>query len=313
MHRRTLLKSVGIAIPAILSEPLLVSGQERDNGHGFRPPVQTTVADWASVATALGRSGTLNGGTTYRVGLPRTDLTFTSYNIQVAAGLSLGGYAAFARYHDGQNMAMGDLVITESELPNVMDALRRSEVDQTGIHKHLLAQQPDIWWLHFHAIGDATVIAQGVRAALDQTSTPPPAPPKPPAPPDPDTTGIDAAFGTPGTNSGGIYKFTFARNETVAVHGRIATPAMGVSTALNFQPVGNRRAAINGDIAMIAAEVQNVITALRAAGIQIVEIHNHTLDDKPRIFFLHFWRIDDGVALARGLAAAVHATNVHPA
>jgi len=70
---------------------------------------------------------------------------------------------------------------------------------------------------------------------------------------------------------------------------------------------------VNGDIAMIAAEVQNVITALRAAGILIVEIHNHSLDDQPRIFYLHFWKIDDGLALARGLAAAMHATNVHPA
>jgi hypothetical protein len=88
---------------------------------------------------------------------------------------------------------------------------------------------------------------------------------------------------------------------------------MGINTALNFQPVGNGRAAINGDFVMIAAEVQNVIIALRAGGIQVVELHNHSLDDQPRLFFLHFWKIDDGVALARALAAAVQATNVHPA
>src|SRR5713101_1745869 len=186
-------------------------------------------------------------------------------------------------------MAMGDLVVTEPELPDVTDALHGNGIDQSAIHKHLLAQQPDIWWTHFHAIGDATAIAEGVRAALDQTTTPPPASPGPPSSIDLDTDGIDAALGTPGTNDNGIYKFSFARSETVAIHGRVAPPAMGVTTALNFQPVGDLRAAINGDFVMTAPEVQNVIIALRAAGIQIVELHNHALDDQPRLFYLHFW------------------------
>lgn len=315
LNRRALLQSLGIAIPAagVPSELAALAGRHQPDDDGFRQPVQTTVADWGPVAGALGRSGKLNSGTVYRVGFPRGDLKVTSYGIQVAAGLSLGGYAAFARYDDGQTMAMGDLVVTEPELPALTDAIHRNEIDQSAIHKHLLAHEPAIWWTHFHAMGDATVIARGVRAALDQTGTPPPAPVKPPVPLDLDTVGIDAALGTPGTNDGGIYKFSFARNETVAVDGRVATPAMGINTALNFQPVGNGQAAINGDFVMVAAEVQNVIMALRAGGIQVVELHNHSLHDQPRLFYVHFWKVDNGVALARALAAAVHATNVHPA
>ena len=139
--------------------------------------------------------------------------------------------------------------------------------------------------------------------------------PAPATPPklDLDAAQIDQILGHKGRNNNGIYQVNVARAEKISESGTEIPSSMGLATALNFQPVGNRRAAINGDIAMIAAEVQNVITALRAAGIQIVEIHNHTLDDQPRVFFLHFWKIDDGVALARGLAAAVHATNVHPA
>jgi hypothetical protein len=64
---------------------------------------------------------------------------------------------------------------------------------------------------------------------------------------------------------------------------------------------------------MTASEVQDVIVALRAGSIQVVELHNHSLDDQPRLFYLHFWSIDDGATLAQGLAAAVQATNVHPA
>jgi hypothetical protein len=161
-------------------------------------------------------------------------------------------------------------------------------------------------------MGDATVIAKGLRDVLDQTTILPPAPAKPPAPVDLDTDRINAALGATGTNDNGTFKFTFARNETVADHRRVTPTAMGVSTGLNFQPVGSWRAAINGDFVMTAHEVQNVIIALRAADIQVVELHNHGLDDQPRLFCLHFWKVGDGLHLARGLASAVHATNVHP-
>ncbi len=97
------------------------------------------------------------------------------------------------------------------------------------------------------------------------------------------------------------------------MHGRVAPPAMGVTTAIGFQPVGDGQAAVNGDLAMTTHEVQDVIVALRGGGIAVVELHNHALDDEPRLFYLHFWAVRGGVALARTLALAIAATCVHPA
>jgi hypothetical protein len=70
-------------------------------------------------------------------------------------------------------MVMGDLVVLEAELGAVTDALHANRLDQTAIHKHLLAHDPDVWWTHFHGVGDAVALARGVRAALDRTATPP--------------------------------------------------------------------------------------------------------------------------------------------
>jgi len=70
---------------------------------------------------------------------------------------------------------------------------------------------------------------------------------------------------------------------------------------LNFQPTGAGRAAINGDFVMTAGEVDGVVRALREHGIQVVALHNHLLDEEPRLFFMHFWANDDAVQLARGL------------
>jgi hypothetical protein len=254
-----------------------------------------------------------NRNTVYRVSFPRRDLMVSSYGVAIAPGLSLGSYAAFARYPERRTLLMGDLVVTEQELQSVTDAIHAHGLEQTAVHKHLLEHDPDIRWTHIHGLSkDAVDLASAVRAALDETATPPPASRGTAPPLTFDTEEIDGALGTAGTNDGGIYKFTFVRNETITMDRRVVRPAMGVSTALNFQPTGEGRAAINGDFVMVADEVQHVIEALRAGDVNIVELHNHALDDEPRLFYLHFWANEDAVALARTLREAVNATAVHP-
>lgn len=279
-------------------------------------PVTTSQQDWQGVAQALGRPGKMKNDTAYRVSFPRRDLTVTSKGVEIKPGLALGSYASFARYPDGTTVVMGDLVVTEDELPKVTDALHAHGIGQTAVHKHLLQQQPPVWWTHFHASGpDAVKLAQGVRAALDQTATPPPAGDQQGAPDQIalDTAAIDQAMGTPGTAKNGIYTFSFTRNETITAGNRVLPTAQGGTTAINFQPTGGGQAAINGDFVMTAGEVQKVIEALRAGGIQIVALHNHALNDQPRLFYMHFWAHDDAVTLARTLNKAVAATNVTPA
>ena len=277
-------------------------------------PVMTSEADWAAVAEALGRPGKLSGGTVYRVGFPRSDLKVTSQGVAIQPGFALGSYAAFARYPDNHVLVMGDLVVTEPELQKVTQALQDAGVAQTAVHKHLLTQTPAVWWTHYEQMStDAVALARNIPAALDKTATPPATAPEPAPAPDLDTAGIDAAMGSKGTADGGIYKFTYARAEAVAMEGMTLPPAMGVTTAINFQPTGQGKAAINGDFVMTAEEVQPVIRALRAGGIDIVEVHQHMLSESPRLFFMHFWAVDDAVALAKTLATAVAATASTPA
>lgn len=82
---------------------------------------------------------------------------------------------------------------------------------------------------------------------------------------------------------------------------------------INFQPVGDGKAAINGDFALTATEVSKVIEALRKGGIDVVEVHNHMLNDDPHLFFLHYWAVNDAVTLAEALRPALDATNLAPA
>src|SRR5918911_3784403 len=113
-------------------------GQPANQQPAAQQPVATNEADWSGVAQALGRPGKLTD-TVYRVALPRSDLNVVSQDVSIKPGLSLGGYAAFTRYPDA-TMLMGDLVVTEAELPRITDALLANRIDLTGVHKHLLDQ-----------------------------------------------------------------------------------------------------------------------------------------------------------------------------
>ncbi|OBC08065.1 peptidase M23 [Mycobacterium sp. 852013-50091_SCH5140682] len=277
-------------------------------------------ADWKPVADVLGRTGKLSDhNTVYRIPLTRTDLHVQTGGVDIAPGLSLGGYAAFVRYPD-TTMVMGDLVVTEDELSKVTDALHSHGIAQTALHKHQLAQTPPVWWTHIQAMGDPATLATGLRDVLATTAipgpTPPPATAPAPAPApalDLNTAAIDAALGRTGTADGGLYKFTFARADTITDEGHVLPPGTGVTTAITFQPFGGGKAAINGDFALTDPEIQPVITALRAGHIAIVELHNHMLTEQPRLFFLHYWAVDDAATLATALRPALDATHLAPA
>ncbi|GLY82179.1 DUF1259 domain-containing protein [Actinoallomurus iriomotensis] len=297
-----------LVIPGAGAGHAAISGDQVRPGRA-QPPVSTTQADWKPVSDTLGRPGTLMKGTVYRIPLPRKDLAVTTQGVKIKPGLALGGYAVFAKYRDG-TMLMGDLVVTENELPKVTDALQRGGIAQTALHKHLLNQSPPVWWTHVHAMGDPVELAGHLKAALAVTATPAAAKPATQRPVALDTAGIDRALGRRGTADGGIYKFSIARRDTVADSaGHVLPAALGITTAINFQALGGNRAAINGDFVMTASEIQKVIQALRAGGIDIVELHNHSLDERPRLFYMHFWATGDGVTLAKTLRPAVDATN----
>ncbi|HUF51006.1 MAG TPA: DUF1259 domain-containing protein [Longimicrobiales bacterium] len=265
--------------------------------------------DWSAVAAALGRPGVAQPGDVHRFGMPRSDLTVTSHGVSIQPALALGSWVAFKARAAGDAVMMGDLVLTEHELNPVLERLQQGGVSQTAIHKHLLDEEPAIWWTHVHGHGDPVQLAQTLRAALALTATPPGTPAATATPLELDTAQIRAIIGHSGRATGGVYNVSVPRAETIRAMGIEVPPSMGVSTVMNFQPTGGNRAAINGDFVMVAAEIPDVVQALRTNGINVVSLHNHLTDEEPRLFFMHFWAHDDAVALARGLRTALDRTN----
>src|SRR5260370_13480742 len=270
----------------------------------------TSAKDWKDVADALGRTGTVQPDGAYKVSFPRGDLSVTADGVAIKPALALGSWAAFNE-SGGHAMAMGDLVLLESEVTPVIDELQKGGIEQTALHNHVLGELPRVMYMHFSGHGDAVAPARTLHNALALTKTPmgPPAAPAA-AQLDLPTADLDRIIGRAGKANGGVYQFAVPRAEEITDHGMEIPPSMGLATAINFQPTGNARGAITGDFVLIGSEVNAVIRALRAGGIVVTALHSHMLDEQPRLFFMHFWANDDATKLATTLRSALDRMNV---
>jgi hypothetical protein len=270
--------------------------------------------DWPKVDQAMGRPGAEQPGGVHRYAFPRSDLAVTLDGVAIKPALALGSWTAFQPMGD-QVMVMGDLVLTHEEVTPVMRRLLASGFTITALHNHLLRSTPATMYMHVGAHGDPVKLAQALHDALALSHTPMTVPPAPspaatPAPLAIDTAALDGLMGAKGRVSGGVYQFSYPRAEALMADGMPAPATMGTATAINFQPTGEGKAAITGDFVLLASEVDPVMRALIGTGIEITALHNHMLNDQPRLFFMHFWANQDAKQLARGLRTALNAMNL---
>ena len=268
-------------------------------------------SSWKAVEDAMSRPGQIQPGDIIRFGMPRKDLHVTLGDVAIKAGLALGSWAAFVRTEHGA-MVMGDLVLTEDELGPVMRKLQEGGIEIAAVHNHLLGETPHVVYMHIASHGDAAKMAHAIHDAIALTKTPGPDSSGASAPSEPlgiDQKAVEEALARSGKVNGGILQFGVPRAETITENTMAIPPAMGIATAINFQPTGGGKAAITGDFVLLAKEVNPVMKALRDHGIEVTALHSHMLIEEPRLFFMHFWANEDAVKLAQGLKAALDLTN----
>lgn len=277
----------------------------------FAAPVFAADQEWQKVGQALGKEGSVQPGGIYKVGLPRTDLKVSLDGVALKPGFALGGWLAFEPM-GAQTMVMGDLVLTQDEVNPVMKMFEQEGIEITALHNHLLRAEPMTLYMHVMGRGDPVKLAAALHAGLALSKTPLSAAASGASQPanaasqiDLDTAAIDRALGRKGKDNGGVYQFSIPRAEPVMDAGMEVPAAMGSAIGINFQPTGGGKAAITGDFVLIASEVNPVIKAMQAHGIEITALHSHMLDEQPRLYFMHFWANGDAQNLASGLRAAL--------
>jgi hypothetical protein len=278
---------------------------------------QDVPADYKQVLTTLGKSGDFKDSV-LKVNIPRNDLKVTVAGVATPTPFGFGGWVAMTKGDGGQQVLMGDLVLLQEEVNPVMSALLENGFDVTALHNHFFWDEPRLFFMHVHGHGSAADLAQKLKPAIDLIgkSTAGSAPPSASAasPQNPlDTAKLAQIVGAQGEQNGAVYKITLPRADLKVVEmGATINARMGLNTWAAFTGT-NEKAAVAGDVAMLASEVTPVLKALRKNGLDVVAIHHHMTSDRPMIIFLHYWGTGPADTLATGFKAAVDELGKHAA
>jgi hypothetical protein len=125
---------------------------------------------------------------------------------------------------------------------------------------------------------------------------------------------VEQAIGRSGVaQAGDVYRFNFPRTDLKVMVGPVQLkPALALGGWVAFKRVGNSAIA-TGDLVLLESEVNPVISALQAGGVEQTAIHHHVMNESPRILYMHIHGRGDPVAIARAVKSAVAVTKIPPA
>jgi hypothetical protein len=181
-------------------------------------------------------------------------------------------------------------------------------IEVTALHNHFFWDDPHVYFMHVHGMGKAADLSKRIKPGLDLIGHAPAAAAAPASSGSAatlDTAKIAKIVGHEGEQSGAVYKITVGRDDLhMKEHGAAINARMGLNTWAAFVGTDDD-AAIAGDVAMLENEVTPVLKSLRKNGIDVVAIHNHMIEARPVVIFLHYWGRGPAEKLATSFKAAL--------
>jgi hypothetical protein len=275
-------------------------------------PPGSSKLDVAKIEQITGMKGVEKNGE-YKITVPQNDLNIVVDGFKIIPPMGLGSWAAFTPCGDSA-MVMGDIILTETDLKPVQQAVIRQGFAITAIHNHFVRNRPNVMYMHIDRSADITTLSNGVKAIFDKVKESRGADPKAAKGDSVVNTlnipMLDSIVGAKGELSKGVYKYTLGRPDVKLLeHGIPVSTFMGFNTWAAWQG-SPEKAAVCGDFTMLENEVAPVIKALVENGIEVVAVHNHMVHEEPKIFFLHYWGVGNAGQLATGLKAALNETGI---
>jgi biotin operon repressor len=122
------------------------------------------------------------------------------------------------------------------------------------------------------------------------------------------TAAIDQGLGLTGQMQGDVYRVGMPRTDlSVTVHGIAIKPGLALGSWAAFLRAGDQTV-VHGDLVLTETEINPLISKLQAGGFSITALHNHLIDETPRLMYLHYWGQGAEGALAAALKAALQTT-----
>jgi biotin operon repressor len=120
---------------------------------------------------------------------------------------------------------------------------------------------------------------------------------------------VEDALGRKGSlQPGDVYKFSLPRSDMkITVAGTPIKAGLALGSWLAFKRMGNE-AVVMGDLVLSESEVEPVMAKLQQEGVEQTAVHNHLLNESPRVMYMHIAGHGDPVKLATALKDALALT-----
>jgi hypothetical protein len=120
-------------------------------------------------------------------------------------------------------------------------------------------------------------------------------------------TATETAFGRKGApQPGEVMRFNFPRTDlTVTAGGVTLKPAFALGSWVAMKPIGGGQVMAMGDLVLLDAEINPVISALQAGGVEQSALHNHALSMSPHVMYMHISAHGDPAKIAATVRAAL--------
>jgi uncharacterized protein DUF1259 len=247
-----------------------------------------------------------------KVEVEREDIgTVQLKGVPITPAFEINGSLNFQPIGREEAFFNGDLALKPSEVDPFIDAILRNGQFFQAEHQHFYDFEPPVWFIHWRGRGEPLALAQATRDILAATSIPLPqtSPKNPKTPLDPHRLktilhGYEASVGKEG-----IVTVYVARKNPIHIEDVRVQPQTNVATEVAFAPHGAGTAIVIPDFAMEGAEVNPVVSVMRAQGWDVGCLYNQETEESPQLFFSHQFRVGDPYALAGQVRRGLDRTN----
>jgi Domain of Unknown Function (DUF1259) len=159
-----------VQLARALRQALAASATPLGGGAPAGAPGGAPAIDAKQIEQTLGRPGRDIGGGVFQVVVPRAE-AITENGMSLLPAMGIATVLNFQPLDGGKAAITGDFVLVDKEVNPVARALRQHGIDVTAIHNHGLLDTPRLFYMHFWAVESPVTLAQGLKAALDQTNS----------------------------------------------------------------------------------------------------------------------------------------------